>query len=180
MEFLRGNITLPPSAFPQSLLAKHEESKIAELQAILATAKHHRDPELEVQLLPECQPLIEAIGHRMAYDAAVKRGVDQGLIDLYVASVLQSDPAWYVERAGISRAEQKRMQTSAVAALLPHTETLLEALDVSSYTTAPIVSDERWNNYVNTLETFGNVPRFTSAGTIGIEPERFRSITAHL
>ena len=131
---------------------------VLHLRAALS-ASGHRNPETEAILLPQCQGLIEAIGHRMAYDAAVEEGLDQHLIDTYVSHVISVDPSWYSEEAGIPRSVQKKMELESTTASFKHLESLLERLDVDSYVTAPIVSDERWEAYERSLYThshFGN------------------------
>lgn len=58
---------------------------------------------------PNCQPLIEAIGHRMAFEAAAKDGVEPYILDVYTTSCMKLDPAWYLENLSISRATQMEM-----------------------------------------------------------------------
>jgi acyl-CoA oxidase len=153
MELLLGRLEAPPTSNPDSLLYRHEQSLVSHLRAILS-ASGHRNPETEAILLPQCQGLIEAIGHRMAYDAAVEEGLDQHLIDSYVSHVISVDPSWYSEEAGIPRALQKKMELESATASFRHLESLLERLDVDSYVTAPMVSDERWEAYERSLETY--------------------------
>ena len=50
------------------------------------------------------------------------------------------------------------METEAAKKLLPHIDMLLEMLEVEPYIVAPIVSDEKWNCYVNRLDTYGEMP----------------------
>jgi acyl-CoA oxidase len=153
MELLLGRLEAPPTSNPESLLYRHEQSLVSNLRAMLS-ASGHRNPTTEAILLPQCQGLMEAIGHRMAYDAAVEEGLDRHLIDTYVSHVISVDPSWYSEEAGISRAQQKKREFESVTASFQHLESLLERLDVDSYVTAPMVSDERWNTYERSLETY--------------------------
>lgn len=140
---------------PDSLPARRAASMLQELRASLTTRfKHHRDPGFQEYILPHCQPLIEAIGYSMAYDAAVEYGIDQGVLGMFVASVFREDRAWFSEVAGISRSQQMDMERDAMQVLLPRLDELLEKLDVSNYCTAPIISDEKWDKYVRTLPTF--------------------------
>ena len=152
-DLLLGRLEALPTSNPESLLHRHERSLISHLRAVLS-ASGHRNPETEAILLPQCQGLIEAIGHRMAYDAAVEEGLDQHLIDTYVSHVISVDPAWYSEEAGIPRALQKKTQLESATASFKHLESLLERLDVDSYVTAPMVSDERWYAYERSLATY--------------------------
>ena len=59
---------------PSSLVARH-------------ACPHHRSPETNKVILLHCQRIVEAIGHRMVYDAAVSVGVSIDPIELYVASI---------------------------------------------------------------------------------------------
>ena len=97
---------------------------------------------------------MEAIGHRMAYDAACAAGVRGCLVDLYVANVVKLDPAWYAEHVGLSRAAQRAAEESAHDAVLPLLGELVREMDVVAYVNAPIVSDRAWDTFVNELKTF--------------------------
>lgn len=125
-----------------------------ELRRSLASMKHHRSPDFDRLILPECTNLIQAIGHRMAYDAAVARSVDSVLIDLYVASCVKLDSAWYVEKAMLSRYEQREIENKAVDAVYGRIEEFLAKLEVDAYVTAPIISEKEWSRYVEGMKTF--------------------------
>lgn len=114
----------------------------------------HRAPAFDTQNLPTCLPLVTAIGHRMAYDAAVAAGVDPALVALYEVSCMKADAAWYVENAGITRVEIREMEARAVETIFPRLEEFLDALDVEPYITAPIINEEKWTRYVEELQTF--------------------------
>lgn len=90
----------------------------------------------------------------MAYDAAIERKVDHVLIDLYVASCVKLDSAWYVENAGLSRYEQHEMENKAVDAVFERMQEFLTKLEVDAYVTAPIVSEMSWSQYVEDMKTF--------------------------
>ena len=155
MELLLGRLEAPPTSNPDSLLYRHEQSMISHLRTMVS-ASGHRDPETEAIILPQCQGLIEAIGHRMAYDAAVEDGLDQHLIDSYVSHAISVDPSWYSEEAEIPRALQKKKEVESATASFRHLESLLGRLDVDSYVTAPMVSDERWEAYERSLQTYSH------------------------
>ncbi|KAF9478470.1 hypothetical protein BDN70DRAFT_808726 [Pholiota conissans] len=158
VEILIGRIKLPKSRYPDSLLARHEASIFQELRDALATRfKHHRDPEFQALVLPQCQGLIEAVGHRMAYDAAVADGLDQRILDMFVASVVREDRSWYSEAGGLSRAKQVDFERSAMKAMLPSLDALLTELRIENYCHAPIISEEGWQKYVDGLPTFKSI-----------------------
>ena len=85
--------------------------------------------------------------------------MDGPLLDLFeIASVFQ-DEAWYVERLGISRAELREREARALEAVFPHLDQYLARMDVAPYVVAPIVSDEKWNQFIGTLQTFGETSK---------------------
>ncbi|KAI0633863.1 acyl-CoA dehydrogenase NM domain-like protein [Trametes polyzona] len=154
-ELLLGRYTLPPSTDPSSLLARHEASLFAELRAIVqGSQQHHRSENVSRLVLPRCQPMMEAIGHRMAYDAARAQGVRPALVDLYVAGVVKLDGAWYAEHAGLGRAAQLEMEARAMDAVLPMLGELVAEMDVFAYVSAPIATEERWGAFVDGLKMF--------------------------
>ncbi|KAH9918440.1 acyl-CoA dehydrogenase NM domain-like protein [Fomitopsis serialis] len=163
-ELLLRRYAVPDAGDPSSLLAKHEAGLFEEMREQLAVMRTHRSPDFDRLILPECLNLVQAIGHRMAYDAAVSAGVDICLIDLYVASCVKIDAAWYVEKLGMSRAEQRAMENDAVDAVFPQLQELLERMDIEPYISAPMISDEKWSHYMSTLPTFGDTETLVHAG----------------
>ena len=155
MELLLGKYTLPLSAHPDSVLARRETSLFVELSDVLSSFTHHRDAEVNRRILPHCQPFVAAIGHRMAYDAAVDAGVMPALTDLYVADVVQADGAWYAEQTTFSRSARNAAEEGALDAVLPHMEHLIDDLGAKPYLTAPIVSDEAWDEFTAGLQVYG-------------------------
>ena len=95
----------------------------------------------------------------MAYDSAIEASVDPTLVDIYLSSVILSDPAWYLETGDpsirLSRSEQLEMQVAACTKGVARLEEWLDRLEVEPYILAPIVSEEKWDAYERTLETFG-------------------------
>ncbi|TFY83070.1 hypothetical protein EWM64_g940 [Hericium alpestre] len=155
VDLLLGRIKPAASANPDSLLFRHEQSMIAHLSKVMRDAPSHRDAQLESVLLPQCQGLLEAIGYRLAFDAAVTAGLPADIIDMYVASVVDLNPGWYSENAGISCWDQKMQLLAAAKTLYPRLDELLTQLNVESYVTAPIVSDHAWDAYVESLDVYG-------------------------
>lgn len=170
---------MPLPADPNSLLARHEAGLLDDLREVIRDLPHHRNDEANRLILPYCQPVMEAIGHRMAYDAAVAAGVRPSLIDLYVANVVKLDAAWYAEHAELGRKAQQEMETRAQDQVLPLLGKLVKDMDVFAYVTAPIISDERWAGFVQDLKVFrGNAhvdPLEHRGGRFGVETEMVRS-----
>jgi acyl-CoA oxidase len=155
MELLLGRIALPSTrpAFT-GVVAQHEQGVLAEMRSVLASNKaSHRSVSLASVILPRCIAIIEAIGHRMALEAATAAGTDPALIDIFTTNVISSDSAWYVEH-GLTRAEQARMEREAVYAATPRLQEFVDGLRSDAFITAPIASDERWDAYMSSLPTF--------------------------
>ncbi|KIJ43416.1 hypothetical protein M422DRAFT_60316 [Sphaerobolus stellatus SS14] len=154
IDIVRNKVQIPAVFYEGELLARHEDSIIAELKILMNSWKNHRSLDAERNLLPHCRGVLEAIGHRCAYEAARSRGLPQPIIDLFVASLLERDAAWYSENAKLSRLQQKKMLLDRATTLYQDLPKFLPLLRVESYITAPIVSEERWNSFVSRLPVF--------------------------
>ncbi|KAH9019393.1 acyl-CoA dehydrogenase NM domain-like protein [Lactarius pseudohatsudake] len=152
-ELLLGRYALEPPRYPDSLLARHESGLFSELRAVLAAAPGHRSTAYDREVLPRSLPLVLAIGHRIAYDAARAAQVDAPLLDLFEVAAVMQDEAWYVESLGISRVELRRREAHALEAVFARLEEYLVRMDVAPYIVAPIVSDEKWEQFFGTLPT---------------------------
>jgi hypothetical protein len=117
----------------------------------------HRSTAYDREILPRSLPFIQAIGHRISYDAARAAQVDGPLLDLFEAATVLQDEAWYVEHLGMTRAELREREASALEAVFPRLEEYLARMDVAPYVMAPIVSDEKWEQFVGTLPMFGEM-----------------------
>lgn len=87
-------------------------------------------------------------------EAAVEVGTDPKLRALYQAGIISECSAWFSEQGGLSRQEQRQMESQAADAVLPELESLVEETGVQPYCTAPMTSESLWNDYVKELETF--------------------------
>ncbi|KAL3459675.1 acyl-CoA dehydrogenase/oxidase [Aspergillus heterothallicus] len=109
-------------------------------------------------LLPHCQTLVEAIGHRMACEAAAAAEIDPLLLKLYEIGVVKSDLACYVEHGLISRTKVGEVEDSCITELMKGKiwELLADMdADVGAFCDAPMLSTERWEEFMGTLDTFG-------------------------
>ncbi|KAI0046889.1 acyl-CoA dehydrogenase NM domain-like protein [Auriscalpium vulgare] len=154
-ELLLGRYSLPAPADPTSLLALHEAGLLATLRERLARLPHHRAPGFNTHILPHCRALVEAAGHRLAYDAARARGVPAPLVQLYVARALRHDAAWYAECAGLGTEAQDAMERDAQDAVLRRVDEFVGALPGPPFVTAPIAGEAAWEVFVAGLELFG-------------------------
>ncbi|KAJ8487671.1 hypothetical protein ONZ45_g14251 [Pleurotus djamor] len=161
VEILLGRIQLPPVVNSESTLARHEASIIQELRGILSTLSDHRTEEFERLVLPRCQPLLQAVGHRIAYDSACKDNIDEDLINLYVSQCYKQDAGWYAESGGVSVAEQRKLEIDSASRLLPQLDNLLVLLGNDEGITAPMVSDELWDKFVQSLPSHGALSETT-------------------
>ncbi|KAF8587129.1 acyl-CoA dehydrogenase NM domain-like protein [Ramaria rubella] len=171
-ELLLNRYAVPATENPNSLLAKHEKGLFSETQrmANAITAKGgHRSDVFNRTILPLCQPLIESMGLRMAYDAAIKHGVDPILIDVYQSGCISTDRAWFSEN-GLQRREQFQMEDAALTAALPHIGTYLRGTNAQKYAKAPIVSETAWTEFVNNLtyHSAENQPAFSPTAPFNV------------
>jgi hypothetical protein len=114
----------------------------------------HRSEEFNRNILPISLPLVQAIGHRIAYEAALEAGIDPRLLALYESGVMLEDSAWYAEQGNISRAAQREREAKAADSLLAEMESLIRAMGVEKYSSAPMSSEEHWNDFASGLESF--------------------------
>ncbi|KAF3482061.1 acyl oxidase protein [Arthroderma uncinatum] len=151
-ELLLGRYEMPSATDPSCLLAKHELGLISEARKQLQTFKGgHRSADYNNYLLPRCRTIVEAIGHRIAYEAARDAGLPQDILNLYEASAIESDMSWYVENQEITRMRHFEMENTAMNSLIPRLDTLLEETGAAQHCTAPIVSQEKWAKFVEDL-----------------------------
>jgi len=154
-ELLLGRYSFEPPRHPDSFLAQHEKGLFSELRASLTATPSHRSAAYDREILPRSPSLIQAIGYRISYDAARASQVDGPLLDLFEIVSMLHDEAWYIERLGMTRAELREREARAIEAVFPHLDEYLARMDVAQYVTAPIVSDEKWDQFIGTLQTFG-------------------------
>lgn len=144
---------MPPPRNPSCLLAQHEAGLFKEAQAHLKKAGGvHRSDHFNRTVLPLCQPLVEAIGQRMAYEAAVAANVHPTFLKLYEVGIIQNEPSWYLENSLMTRTRMFEIEDAAIIELFPQLSSLLEQTGEKDYVHAPIVSPERWDAFVEDLK----------------------------
>ncbi|KAI1140098.1 putative acyl-CoA oxidase [Hypoxylon sp. FL0543] len=156
-EILLGRYALPPARMKDGLLARHEAGVWQEAREALASLKSgdHRDQPFNAHILPRCRALVEATGHRMAYEAAASGGkVSQGLLNLFESVCVMSDLSWYCENTRMRRKDLVARDVEAAEAVLPQLPTLLRETKADVWTTAPIVDDKSWEEFVDRLPVF--------------------------
>jgi hypothetical protein len=159
-ELLLGRFKMPPARDPSALLARHEQGLFNECLAVIKEINcQPYSTSFNDAIFTRCQPLIEAIGQRMAYEAAFEAGVNQDLLALYETGVILQDSSWYVQHAGLTREAQFERESRALSACLPCMKQMLDQTGAKEFTTSPILSPEAWAEFVASLETFGPPPR---------------------
>ncbi|CAI7656681.1 unnamed protein product [Penicillium glandicola] len=155
-EILIGRYQMPPPKDPNHPISRHEISLFSEGQALLKQSAKgiHRSERFNRDILPLALPLVEAIGHRMAFEAAQEANIDSKLLYLYEIGVIKEDSAWYVEQGGIGREIQREMESQAADALLPDLKNIMQASGLQVYSNAPMISKDLWDGFVAGLETF--------------------------
>lgn len=146
---------MPPPRDPNSLIARHEAAVFAEARDRLRDfGGDHRSEQFNRDILPLSLSLIEALGYRMAFEAAREADIDSKLLALYESGVIKEDSAWYAEKGCIGRQAQQEMEAQAVDALLPHLADLVLESGAEPYSNAPIASEKLWDEFISELETF--------------------------
>ncbi|KAG2097796.1 acyl-CoA dehydrogenase NM domain-like protein [Suillus cothurnatus] len=147
--------TLPLSTHPDGPLALHEISLFEEATETISSSSDFTQAFAQY-VQPRCQLMVESMGHRKAYDAAVDQGVSQCLVDLYLINAIKTDAAWYVERSIFTRRTIMRMEDTALLAALPRLDELLAAMEIESYISSPVISDECWEKFSKTLPVYSS------------------------
>ncbi|KAF7356178.1 hypothetical protein MVEN_00949100 [Mycena venus] len=155
-ELLQERYHVPSSTHPTSLLALHEQGLFAENRAILAKISGHRSADFNNLVLPKSEQIVRAIGHRMAYDAAVDAGLDPRITSLYLATAVKLDSAWYSENADLPRHLQDAQENEAICAALPCLDEWLVKTGVERHSQVPILSESNWATFVEGLQEFGS------------------------
>ncbi|KAK0465878.1 uncharacterized protein EV420DRAFT_798851 [Desarmillaria tabescens] len=153
-ELLLGRYSVPGTLDTNSLLARHE-SAIFDKYAAMVEEHGHRGDHYRGFILPQSQTIIKSIGHRMAYDAAVTHGVPRALIDVYECYAIKRDVGWYVEAGILTLDQVASMEDRAMKAALPHMSEWVDSMGVSDYLKAPILSEDRWDKFVDGLPSIG-------------------------
>ncbi|KLO15450.1 acyl-CoA dehydrogenase NM domain-like protein [Schizopora paradoxa] len=170
-ELLIGRYELPAPRHPRCLLALHEKAFFERCRALLASIGDHRSELFNQRILPLCRPLIEAISHRMAYEAALDSGtVHKPLLDLYEISAIRLYGAWFAEQRELEMGVSRQQELEEAA--------YIEASDAKLYAQAPILHKDSFDTFIDGLRTSGDALR-QSVTDIGIESP-FMHISARL
>ena len=119
-----------------------------------STKGDHRSKGFNRDILALSPPLVEAIGYRMAFEAAQEANISPKVLNLYESGVVKEDSAWYAEKGGLSRELRREMEAQAADDLLPHLKGIMHDSGLQDYCNALMISRALWNEFVYGLETF--------------------------
>ncbi|TFK91638.1 acyl-CoA dehydrogenase NM domain-like protein [Polyporus arcularius HHB13444] len=170
-ELLLGRYSIPPPAHKDTLLWRHAEGLLRTAREYLATCDDHRSEKANAFVLPLAEAGVSAIGHALAYSAAIDAAVPKPLLDVYECAVMRLDAVWYSESAGLSSLEQRMREDKASAAVLPRLDEYLRDLKIARYVRAPIVSDAAWKAYLKLLPTHSGNADANEYSKVGFRPE---------
>ena len=146
---------MPPATKPDCLLAKYEAGLAEEALTLIASIPEgHRSQEFDRLLIPLCRPIVEAIGNRMVYEAALAAGVDPDLIALYEVGVVKENLSWYTECGLLTRAKVREMENNALDAIQPRLSEMLDQLSIAPYIKVPILEGSTWTDFTEGLADF--------------------------
>jgi acyl-CoA oxidase len=157
-ELLGGKLKLPTCQNALTLLAQQEQGLMNDIQSRLTEVggyRQHRSQAFNQHVLPLCRPLVEAIGHRMAYEAAQQAGISSDVLELY-ERLSASKPLIYLsaQSMGKARCGDPLLDEQYESTLAQIRSESLHRDPVDDYITAPIVSEEKWNDFTNGLFCF--------------------------
>ncbi|KAL6897687.1 hypothetical protein GGI43DRAFT_424034 [Trichoderma evansii] len=160
-ELCLGKYKMPKATMPDCLLAQYEAGLADEAWEIVSSIPDdERRREFNRLLVPRCRPIVQGIGHRMVYEAAVSAGVDADLLALYEIGAIKENLDWYVEKGLLTRAKFRDMENKALDTLEPRVGELLDQLNVEAYVTAPIVEQSMFDEFVKGLPKFTGTAEF--------------------
>lgn len=141
------------------MLYRHESGLFKEAESAMADVggyETHRGRGFDKYILPKCRSLIEAIGNRMAYEAAEMAGCHWTVLSLYEKLCMSADLSWYTENASITRSEFHKSIDDAYENALPY---LLYRLEEQKKTLkdciyARFVTKESWDTFMQDLKSY--------------------------
>ncbi|GLB41016.1 putative acyl-CoA dehydrogenase NM domain-like protein [Lyophyllum shimeji] len=99
-ELLQRRYEVPMPDPGESLLALHASSLLEENRALLKSiGGDYRSDSFNALILPQSQTVIEAMGHALAYSAALASNLPKPILDVYECAVIRQDPACLIHAA---------------------------------------------------------------------------------
>jgi acyl-CoA oxidase len=149
---------VPKPRDPTSILSQHEFGLFEEAKCAVSRLggyEAHRNESFNSHILPKCRSLIEAIGHRMAYEAAKDSGCNLAVLALYEKMCMSADLSWYTENLITTRSDFFRSADEAYENALPHLLCTLEEQkkEFKSLIYAPI-TDQSFDMFIRGLKAY--------------------------
>ncbi|KAK2051143.1 putative acyl-CoA oxidase [Colletotrichum caudatum] len=168
-ELLTNKYRLPRATIPTGPLALYENGLIEEVMGQMKPASGSpgslRSTSYNHSVLPRCRTIVEAIGQRMAYEAAqAQDGIAPEVLDLFEKSCIQEDPSWFVEHGSGTRSALQNSEDKAYCNLLPLLPSLVERANATAYITAPLIEERAMEEFIKGLPSFGASEDNATAG----------------
>lgn len=150
---LLGRYELPSSTEEGSSFSLQERGILNELQTILFQLQaEHRSDQFSRRILPRSIAFTEAIGLRMAHEAAKHQKVDPLLIELFEIGAIQKNLSWYIENSIIAKRQDVFDREDAILSQLqPRLDELLEGTGAAPYAFGAITSQATWDKFYHNL-----------------------------
>ncbi|KAF4917460.1 hypothetical protein CGCVW01_v009842 [Colletotrichum viniferum] len=158
-KILMNRYRLPQSVDPERPLALYEKGilkeAVSQMALILDLSGSIRGTSYNDGVLPRCRAIIEAIGQRIAYEAAKAQGnVIAEVLNLFKASCIQESSSWFVEHSYSTRSMLWDNEKRAYGNLLPLLPSLVDRANTKAYITAPLVDKTYMKTFIKALPAF--------------------------
>jgi acyl-CoA oxidase len=120
--------------------------------------RNHRSDGFAQNVTARVRDLIQAIGHRLAYDSVMICGnVRQELIDVWEYNRVLEFAAWYVEQVGMTNREIHQRHVTDIERTRPHLEAIIQDFDIEKhFNSTPLASNEHEDEFMRDLPKFGD------------------------
>ncbi|KNB04918.1 hypothetical protein FOXG_06904 [Fusarium oxysporum f. sp. lycopersici 4287] len=157
-ELLGEKLGLPQARNRLSPLAQREDKLMLDMKSrleMIGGYKEHRGPAFDRHILPRCRLLAEAIGNRMAYEAAETSGLSPDVLTLYEGICMCEDLNHLPVMGPQCRADAQSQSSEPYNNVLAQIRSeSASRSDLDDYVTAPIMSEESWGSFTNSLHAF--------------------------
>ena len=168
---------MPQPSHTDTLLWKRYDSYVSTNKMLLASfSKGAKDDRVNALIFPQSEPAIRALGHALAYSAALEAGVARPLLDLFELAAMKVDALWYAEKAGITEAIRMAKEDRAASQALPDLRKYVDELGIRPWVHSPLISDERWEKWLAEVKRDGS----GVTGSILKRSERLEKMLARL
>ncbi|EXM12914.1 hypothetical protein FOTG_18612 [Fusarium oxysporum f. sp. vasinfectum 25433] len=157
-ELLGEKLGLPQARNRLSRLAQRENKLMIDMKSrleMIGGYKEHRRPAFDRHILPRCRLLAEAIGNRMAYEAAETSGLSPDVLTLYEGICMCDDlnnlPVMGPQCRADAQSQSSEQYNNVLAQIRSESAS---RSDLDDYVTAPIMSEESWGSFTSSLHAF--------------------------